>query len=1303
MTTSPVPLSPAQVRDRLPVVMARDQRRLRRRLDGLRGIQGTEARARALAEIGEELRVAEDRIERRRTSVPTITYPDSLPISARTDDLAAALRDHQVVVVAGETGSGKSTQLPKLCLAIGRGVRGFIGHTQPRRIAARAVAERVAEELGSEVGETVGYTVRFTDRVGDRTLVKVMTDGILLAEIQRDGLLLDYDTIIVDEAHERSLNIDFLLGYLQQLLPRRPDLKVVITSATIDTERFSEHFGAPVVEVSGRSYPVEVRYRPFGAHADAEADDDRDQIQAISDAVEELRREPPGDVLVFLSGEREIRDTADALRRLELPATEILPLYARLSTGEQHQVFKPHRGRRIVLSTNVAETSLTVPGVRYVVDAGTARISRYSRRLKVQRLPIESISRASADQRAGRCGRVAAGVCIRLYSEEDLANRPEFTEPEILRTNLASVILQMAALGLGDVAAFPFIDPPDIRSITDGVQLLEELGALEPSGRELRRRLTPLGRSLAQLPLDPRLGRMVLEAQRHGCVREVMVIAAALSIQDPRERPTDRLQEATALHARFAEPDSDFLAYLNLWDHLRDRQQELSSSQFRKLCKAEHLNWLRVREWQDLASQLRQVAGRLGIRGTDGTAHPDHVHQSLLAGLLSHVGLRDRDAGEYLGARGARFTIAAGSSLAKKPPRWVMAAELVETNRVWARVAARVQPEWIEQLGGHLVKRTYGEPRWDDRRATAMTTERVTLYGLPVVAARPVPYRRVDPVAARALFVRHALVDGEWTAEHAFQAANAARIDEVRALEDRLRRRDLLVDEDARAAFFAARLGPDVDSGARFDTWWGRRRAADPDLLTYPLAALIDADVGPVDPSDHPDTWRQGDLELALSYEFEPGSVTDGVSVHIPLPVLDRVRPSGFDWQVPGRRAELVTVLIRSLPKALRRHLVPVGDHTRTFLARARPEDGPLLDGLARALGHAAGAAVTPDDFQLDRVPADLFVTFVVEDLDGRWIALGKDLTALQRDLHGEVRVAIARSSGVTEEDGLREWPATPLPQVVETTRRGQAVRAFPALVDQGDAVGVRVFASEAEQAAAMRAGTRRLLLLTVPSPRRALERSLSNDVKLALARSSLGSLAALLDDCAACAVDDLLAERAGPVWDEPAFDDLRDAVRAHLPARATAVLDPVRHIVGAVAAIESRLAELRAPSLAPSVADVRGQLARLVRPGFVTATGARRLGDLLRWLCAIELRLDKLPEDPRRDRDRTLMVQGLEGELAELREQVGPGPVPEAVADIGWLLEELRVGTFAQSLGTRVTVSEARVRRALQQARSGR
>ncbi|MGA8466856.1 MAG: ATP-dependent RNA helicase HrpA, partial [Trebonia sp.] len=866
---------------------------------------------------------------------------------------------HQVVIVAGETGSGKTTQLPKICLELGRGVTGQIGHTQPRRIAARTVAERIAEETSTQLGTAVGYKVRFTDKSGDNTLVKVMTDGILLNEIASDRDLYRYDTLIIDEAHERSLNIDFILGYLRQLLPRRPDLKVIITSATIDPERFAAHFAiddqpAPIIEVSGRTYPVEVRYRPI---ADPEQRDteDRDQIQAISDAIDELSANGPGDILVFFSGEREIRDTADALKgRKNL---EVLPLYGRLSAAEQHRVFelpasRTMSHRRVVLATNVAETSLTVPGIRYVIDPGTARISRYSLRTKVQRLPIEPISQASANQRKGRCGRVADGICIRLYSEEDFDSRPEYTDPEIQRTNLASVILQMAAARLGDIRAFPFVDPPDPRSITDGVRLLEELNAMKSD------RLTDTGRKMARLPVDPRIARMIIEADRQGCAREVLVIAAALSIQDPRERPADNQQAADTAHRRFAQPESDFLTFLALWDYLTDRQRELSGSAFRRMCRAEFLNYLRVREWQDLHAQLQSLSADLGLSTDSSSSERARVHTALLAGLLSHVGMKvvltarpgtppergRRPLPEYLGARGTRFAIFPGSALARKPPDWVVAAELVETSRLWGRIVASVEPEWVEPVAAHLVKRSYSEPRWSKSRGAVIATEKVTLYGIPIVADRTVNFDRIDPVASRELFIRHALVEGDWETRHHFFRDNATLLAEAAELEQRARRRGLVAGEDALFEFYDARVPADVTSARHFDAWWKRQRHQTPDLLTLTLDDLLSAEAAEALELDsaYPEVWTSetqgpaaaGQRALSLSYAFEPGTETDGVTIDIPLSTLNQARPEEFSWQVPGLRHELVTELIRSLPKALRRELVPAPDVAREVLAR---------------------------------------------------------------------------------------------------------------------------------------------------------------------------------------------------------------------------------------------------------------------------------------------------------------------------------------------------------------------------------
>jgi ATP-dependent helicase HrpA len=1255
-------------------------------------------------ERGRKTPGAQRRAELRRTARPVPRYPAELPITARIDEILAAIADHQVVIVAGETGSGKSTQLPKMCLELGRGVEGLIGHTQPRRLAARTIAERIAEELGSVVGGAVGYAVRFTDRVGDATLVKVMTDGILLAEIQRDRLLTGYDTLIIDEAHERSLNVDFILGYLKQLLPQRPDLKVVVTSATIDTERFSAHFGgAPVVEVSGRTYPVEVRYRPLA--------EDTDQAEAICEAVAALGAEGPGDILVFLSGEREIRDAADALAAVDLGATEILPLYARLTAAEQHRVFQPHPGRRVVLATNVAETSLTVPGIRYVVDPGTARISRYSRRTKVQRLPIEAVSQASADQRAGRCGRVAPGICVRLYSEEDFAARPEFTEPEILRTNLASVILQMAALRLGDMARFPFLEAPDARNIKDGVALLEELGALDsavpwaPGALGLSeapaatgRRLTPLGRRLARLPLDPRLGRMVLEADTQRCVHEVMVITAALAIHDPRERPADQQQAADEAHARFAGGDSDFLAYLRLWDHLAEQQEALSSNQFRKRCRAEFLNYLRVREWQDIYGQLRQVSRSLGIQINTQPGDPDRIHLSLLSGLLSHIGVRDGTTRDYQGARGARFAIAPGSSLFKTSPRWVMAAELVETSRLWARVAARIQPEWAERLGGHLVKRSYSEPYWDAERGEAMAYERVALYGLPIVTARKVSYGRVDRAGARELFIRHALVEGEWRTHHRFVEHNRQVVDEVRALEARARRRDLLVDEEVLVDFFAERIPAAATSARNFDRWWKDEVAAHPDLLDFTLARLIDPGAGPVDRADYPDNWPVGEATLALAYAFDAASEFDGITVGVPLPLLDRLDVAGFDWQIPGWREELVTGLIRSLPKSLRRNLVPAADYAREFLTQATPGDGPLLEVLARALTRLSGEAVGAADFEQERVPAHLRVTFRVEDEAGRTLAAGKDLDGLRRGLADRMRAAIADAARSFERSGLREWNFGRLARTVEVGWAGHTVEAYPALVDEGDSVALRVLTTRAGQQRAMAAGTRRLLLLAVPSPAKAVQRILPNDTKLVLARSPYGSAAELLGDCITAAVDQLMADHGGPVWDEEGFATLLDGVEVGLVDTAVYVATVAGGILVVASGIQQRLDATRAAPLLPAVADLSRQLAGLVFPGFVGVAGVQRLGDVLRYLEAMERRLDKLAQGTRRDQELMDRVQRLEAEYEDLCDARPRSAEMEAV---GWMLEELRVSLFAQKLGTAYPVSEQRIRREMDRLRS--
>ncbi len=1291
-------VSPDELRRVLPTLLPPDERRLAKRLEGSRRISDDAHRASVLADIAGEVDAARRRFEARRAAVPPITYPEELPVSRRRDDLLAAIRDHQVVVVAGETGSGKTTQLPKICLELGRGVRGQIGHTQPRRLAARTVAERIAEELGTSLGATVGYKVRFTDQVTDQTMIKVMTDGILLAEIQTDRMLRRYDTLIIDEAHERSLNIDFILGYVKELLPRRPDLKLIITSATIETQRFAEHFAdaaghpAPVIEVTGRTYPVELRYRPLEMDADGEP---QDQIDGIAAGVEELPRD--GDILVFLSGEREIRDTADALNRRDLRNTEVVPLYGRLSAAEQHRVFERHTGRRIVLATNVAETSLTVPGIRYVIDPGTARISRYSSRLKVQRLPIEPVSQASANQRMGRCGRTADGICIRLYSDEDFTARPEFTEPEILRTNLASVILQMTNLGLGDLTRFPFIDPPDRRNVTDGVKLLEELGALDGPA------LTPLGRQLAQLPVDPRLGRMVVEANKQECVAEVMVIAAALSIQDPRERPSEKQQQADEKHSRFVDKESDFFTLLNLWRYLRQQQRDLSGSAFRRLCRAEFLNYLRVREWQDIYSQLRQIGRNLGltvVEDREELADGLHVHTALLSGLLSHIGFKDTEKREYLGARGAKFAIFPGSALFKKQPRWVMSAELVETSRLWGRMNARIEPEWAEKLAPHLIKRSYSEPHWDRKQGAVLAFEKVTLYGLPIVPRRRVQYGRIDPPLARELFIRHALVEGDWETHHTFFAENAKLLARISEVENRARRRDILVDDETVYALYDARIPADVVSARHFDAWWKKARHDDPQLLTFTRELLVNAGRDAVDPGAYPDAWLAGGVRLPLTYRFEPGTSGDGVTVQVPLPLLNKLDADDFGWNVPGLRKDIIVALIRALPKQVRTSFVPVPDWADAVLARVAARQGALPAAVGDQLRRLTGVVVPAGDWRPGELPPHLRMNFRVVDEHGDVVGEGRDLDALRRRLAGNVQATISAAAGNIERRGITTINFGTLPRQIDQARGGYPVTVYPALADEGDSVAIRVYETESEQRIAMRAGTRKLLLLTLPPAARYLSGRLDNRAKLELSRANpYRSVADLLDDCAGAAVDKLVADAGGPVWDQAAFAALRETVRADLVDTVAGVVTEVQAVLATAYDVEQRLSGTRDPALVGAYADIRQQLKGLIHPGFVTGTGWRRLHHLPRYLRAVAYRMDRLGQNLARDRQLTAQIHEIEQEYRELRAELpAGGPADDGLQEVRWMIEELRVNFFAQSLGTAVPISDKRIYKAMDQ-----
>ena len=1316
----------------------------------------------------------------------TISYPEALPVSARREDILEAVRNHQVVIIAGETGSGKTTQLPKMLIELGLAERGMIGHTQPRRLAARTVAERIAEEMGTKIGDEVGFHVRFTGEVSRRTQLKVMTDGILLAEIQRDKLLKKYSAIIIDEAHERSLNIDFLLGYLKQIMPRRPDLKIIITSATIDPERFAAHFGrtlpngqnepAPILEVSGRTFPVEIRYRPLDeplseADADEANDDpleeDRDPLDAVTAAVRELAREEPGDILIFFSGEREIRDAAEALRALvasnkRLARYEVLPLFARLSLAEQHRVFHPGGAPRIILATNVAETSLTVPGIKYVIDTGTARISRYSHRTKVQRLPIERVSQASANQRSGRCGRVSAGIAIRLYSQEDYESRPEFTDPEIRRTNLASVILQMISLGVvpsaAAVASFPFVQPPETRAITDGVNLLRELGAL---GADNAAPVTDIGRKLAQLPLDVRLGRMLVEAADRQVAKELMVLTAALSIQDPRERPsqeTGQRERAAELHRRFTDEKSDFMALLNLWAYLQEQQKELSSSAFRRLCKAEHINYLRVREWQDLFTQLRQLAKPLGITVAAAPVNPaanqDAVHISLLAGLLSHIGLYDERKRDYAGARGTRFAIFPGSGLFKKSPTWVMAAELVETSRLWARTVAAIDPAWVEQVAPHLLKRSYSEPHWSKNNGAVLGYEKVTLFGLPVIAQRRIQYWRVDAELARDLFIRHALVEGDWRTHHKFFARNRQVLAEIDELETRLRRRDLRVSDEDLFDFYDARIPASVVSERHFDRWWKKARATEPQLLDFDPEALLEPDAQELDDAAFPRTWHHGAIELPLKYEFNPAAGLgegDGVSLRVPVVFLNQLDPARFQWLIPGLRHELLTALIRSMPKSIRKNFVPAPDVAGQALTALEADFDPgrddLAESLALVLRRLRGVVVDPASFNFAALPAHLKFGFEVRDANGKVLGTGDDLAALQHRLARENRLALAAGvntpavpgsgtgrvpgggpapkgrsqakqrgkqaaaaeragtqAGEWEQAQLTAWPklrggSTTLPEQVSTTVMGQQITAYPGLVDEQTSVRLTVFRTRAERDAAHRGAVIRLLMLRLPPAAKFVIGHLNNTEKLVFTQSPHGSIDGLITDCTMAAVDKLVPP-ALPM-DADAFEALFQSVRAEQIDTVFSITSVIARIFTSYTRINKTLKASNSLALYAAVSDIRAQLEQLIYPGFIAATGAGHLLQLPRYLQGVEKRLEKLTGGAvQRDGQAMALIQALEDEYDAALGKVPAGAAtPHALREVKWMLEEMRISLFAQELGTAYSVSEKRIRKAIKDA----
>ncbi|MGK9047336.1 ATP-dependent RNA helicase HrpA [Stutzerimonas chloritidismutans] len=1330
-----------------------DRHRLRRQLHELRK-QPDEAK---LAQWLERFQASAAKVEARRQSVPRIRYDDSLPIAAKRDEIKAALEKHQVLVIAGETGSGKTTQLPKICLEIGRGVHGLIGHTQPRRLAARSVATRVAEEIGTPLGELVGYQVRFEDQSKDSSLIKLMTDGILLAETQHDRFLERYDTIIVDEAHERSLNIDFLLGFLKTLLPRRPDLKVIITSATIDLQRFSEHFdGAPIVEVSGRTYPVETWYRPLAAEIDEDGnrvEDDLTVDQGILAALDEIAAHEqsvgkrPGDVLVFLPGEREIRDAAEVLRKANLKFTEVLPLYARLTPAEQQKIFQPRPGRKIVLATNVAETSLTVPGIRYVIDSGTARISRYSYRAKVQRLPIEAVSQASANQRKGRCGRVEPGICIRLYSEEDFLGRPEFTDPEILRTNLAAVILQMLHLRLGDIQDFPFIEPPDGKAISDGFNLLQELSAVNRENQ-----LTPLGRQLARLPIDPRLGRMLLEAAQQGSLAEVLIVASALSVQDVRERPADRQQAADQAHAQWKDPDSDFAALINIWRGFEEKRQELGSNPLRSWCRKNFLNYLRLREWRDAHRQLTLIARELKLgsgRSVDGSGQPPRadkarrvedgeasstrpagasaqpvptkdtkvnvilrqqaeasdeaqraksyaaVHKAILAGLLSQIGNKTEE-GDFLGARQRRFWVHPSSVIGRKKPNWLMTAELVETTKLFARMVAKIEPDWIEPLAGHLIKKNHFEPHWEKKRGQVVAYEQVTLYGMIVVGRRPVHYGPIDPTAARELFIREGLVRGEMHSRARALSANRELLERLDELEAKARRRDILADEETLFDYYDARLPADIYQTASFENWYKRESAKNPQLLIMREEDVLAREASEVTAAQYPDYLRIGELQLPLEYHFEPNHPRDGVTLRVPAPLLPQLRSERLDWLVPGLLETKAVALVRNLPKALRKNFVPVPDFVGAALAKIAFGEGSLPEALGRELLRMTGARVSDDAWAEAAAGLENHLKMNIEVVDarGKFLGEGRDLAELTSRFAEASQAALAPPQQKAEQKPVEAKGFAQVAEKAQAKMAGLSMTVYPALVEEAGVVKEGRFPTQAEAEWQHRRALQRLLLQQLAEPAKYLRNKLPGLTELGLLYRDMGKVDALVEDILLASLDSCILDGEAQLpRDGAALASLAERKRgdwtAHAERLARLTLEILKHWHGLQKRFKGKI------DLAQAVAlnDIKAQLGNLVYPGFVRETPAEWLKEYPRYLKAIEQRFEKIGAQLQRDRVWSGELAGYwEQHQTRLKKHLQEGKRDAELALYRWMLEEYRVSLWAQQLGTRMAVSDKRL-----------
>lgn len=1285
-----------QLLKNLDHAMIAERHRLRRQLHDLRK-RPDEAK---LAQWAARVQASCDQVAARKASVPRIRYDDSLPIAAKRDEIKKVLAAHQVLIIAGETGSGKTTQLPKICLELGRGQHGQIAHTQPRRIAARSVATRVAEELGTPLGALVGYQVRFEDQSDANTLVKLMTDGILLAETQHDRFLERYDTIIVDEAHERSLNIDFLLGYLKTLLPRRPDLKVIITSATIDLERFSRHFNdAPIIEVSGRTYPVETWYRPLTSEQDEEGnrvEDDLTVDQAILATLDEIAAHErsigkgPGDVLVFLPGEREIRDAAEMLRKAQLRHTEILPLYARLSPAEQQKIFQSHPGRRVVLATNVAETSLTVPGIRYVIDSGTARISRYSYRAKVQRLPIEAVSQASANQRKGRCGRVEPGICVRLYSEDDFNGRPAFTDPEILRTNLAAVILQMLHLRLGEIDAFPFIEPPDGKAISDGFNLLQELSAVNRENQ-----LTPLGRQLARLPVDPRLGRMLLEGAKQGSLQELLIVASALSVQDPRERPPERQQAADQAHAQWKDSDSDFAALVNLWRGFEEQRQALTASPLRNWCRKNFLNYLRLREWRDAHRQLSLICRDLQLSINKEPADYPRLHKAILSGLLSQIGQKTED-GDYLGARQRRFWVHPSSGLGKKRPQWLMTAELVETTKLYARMVAKIEPDWIEPLAGHLIKKNHFEPHWEKKRGQVVAFEQVTLYGMIVVGRRPVHYGPIDPQASRELFIRQALVGGEIQSRAKCLAANTRLLEQLDELEAKARRRDILADEETLYAYYEARLPAEIHQTATFDSWYRVTSQKDPQLLIMREEDVLAREASEVTATQYPDTLRIGDLSLALSYHFEPNHPRDGVTVRVPAPLLPSLPGERLEWLVPGLLEAKCIALVRNLPKALRKNFVPVPDFVKAALQRMTFADGSLPQALGRELLRMTGARVSDEAWAeaAAQVEGHLRMNIEVVDAQGKFLGEGRDLTELTARFVAASQAALAVPQSAKAQQPVQAKVFAEVAQTAQQKIAGLSMTVYPALVEEGGTVKEGRFSTQAEAEFQHRRALQRLLLQQLAEPAKFLRGKLPGLTELGLLYRELGRVDALVEDILLASLDTCILDGESSLpRDGAGLASLAERKRGHWADHAERLARLTLEILKLWHGLQKRFKGKIDLAQAVALNDIKQQLANLVYAGFVRETPGIWLKELPRYLKAVELRLEKLGSQVQKDRVWSVELSGLWAQYkARADKHAQEGKRDEQLVLYRWWIEEYRVSLFAQQLGTKVPISDKRL-----------